>query len=79
MTTTPLLSIGTFGTHLRETPAKTFSFAGTVPNVLKDSSFKTYKEGFDAFVAWFSSCDAEFKRSNVGNLRDDAFESVFTF
>jgi hypothetical protein len=72
----PLLSVGTFGTHLTENPNGSFGFVGTVPNDFQGKVFKTFDEGFNAFVEWFNSQPVDFRREHVGNLRNDVFVSV---
>ena len=72
----PLLKISTFGTHLLDNPAGTFSFVGSVPAELTKARYATYAEGFAAFVTWYKAQDVEFQRDNISNLRNDVFEAV---
>lgn len=74
MTSSPLLSVGTFGTHLVE-GEKSYFFAGTIPSGIK-SGYQTEQEGVNAFVVWFCNQSIEFKREHVGNLRNDIFSLV---
>lgn len=73
--TTPLLSVGTFGTHLIS-GATGYSFAGTVPAGIKRGGYAAEADGIAAFVAWFKSQDVAFQREHVGNLRNDVFALV---
>jgi hypothetical protein len=73
--TTPLLSVGTFGTHLISGTTG-YSFAGTVPAGIKRGGYAAEADGIAAFVAWFKSQDAAFQREHVGNLRNDVFALV---
>jgi hypothetical protein len=75
MTTAPLLSIGTFGTHLIS-GATGYSFTGTVPTRIKVGGYSSLDEGIAAFVDWFKSQDVAFQREHVGNLRNDVFALV---
>ena len=76
MKTKPLLSVGTFGTHLLDNPASTFSFVGEVPGDLVGKRYATYDEGFTAFIDWFKSMEVSEQREHAGNLRNDAFVAV---
>jgi hypothetical protein len=75
--TAPLLSAGTFGTHLISGDGG-FSFAGTVPTSIKVGIYATEADGIAAFVAWFKSQDVAFQREHVANLRNDVFAAVLT-
>jgi hypothetical protein len=74
-TTAPLLSIGTFGTHLIG-GAGGYSFTGTVPSSIKVGSYATEQDGLAAFAAWFKAQDADFQRAHVADLRNDVFTLV---
>jgi hypothetical protein len=73
----PLLSVGTFGTHLLLNPAGLYSFAGTVPLGLGNVRTETYAEAFDAFRDWFLALPVEEQREYAPNLRNDAFVRIF--
>lgn len=73
----PLLSIGTFGTHLISTNGL-FSFTGTVPADIKRGGYSSEQEGIAAFVSWFKSQDLAFQRNHVADLRCDVFALVLT-
>ena len=73
----PLLSVGTFGTHLISGD-RGFSFAGTVPVGIKVGVYASEADGVAAFVSWFKSQDAAFQREHVANLRNDVFTAVLT-
>ena len=75
--TAPLLSVGTFGTHLISGD-RGFSFAGTVPVGIKVGVYASEADGVAAFVSWFKSQDAAFQREHVANLRNDVFAAVLT-
>ena len=77
MTTSPLLSIGTFGTHLIGANGL-FSFTGTVPAGIKVGGYASEADGIAAFVSWFKSQDVSFQREHVANLRNDVFAAVLT-
>lgn len=70
--TAPLLSIGTFGTHLIDC-AGIWSFVGQVPSDIKQGGYKSEAEGITAFVDWFQDQDMDFQFEHVGNLRNDVF------
>jgi hypothetical protein len=70
----PLLSVGNFGTHLVK-GEKSYFFAGTIPTDLK-GGYQTEQEGISAFVSWFTSQPTEFQREHIGNLRNDIFSLV---
>lgn len=74
--TAPLLSVGTFGTHLIG-GAGGYSFTGTVPSSIKVGPYASEQEGIQSFVAWFKGQDIEFQRQHVGNLRNDVFALLF--
>lgn len=74
----PLLSIGSFGVHLKSNPAGTWSFVGSAPNGLHDVCYKTFEEGVTAFKTWFLACDKSLQREWVANLRSDVFSFIFT-
>jgi len=71
----PLLSVGTFGTHLISGDIG-YSFVGTVPIGIKVGVYSSLDEGIAAFVDWFKSQDVDFQREHVGNLRNDVFALV---
>ena len=73
--TAPLLSVGTFGTHLIACNG-IYSFTGTVPSGIKVGGYSSLDEGIAAFVAWFKAQDVDFQRQHVGNLRNDVFAMV---
>lgn len=72
----PLLSIGTFGTHLITTPAGTWSFAGTVPSELMNTRYTSQAEGITAFVEWFTSQPATWQDKKLRDLREDVRAAV---
>lgn len=69
----PLLAVGTFGVHLLDNPAGSFSFTGTVPAALSGCNFETYEQGEAVFIEWLKAQSADFQREHVGNLRNDVF------
>jgi hypothetical protein len=73
--TSPLLAVGTFGTHL-VCCSGIYSFTGTVPAGIKVGSYSSINEGIAAFVAWFKAQSVDFQRKHVGNLRNDVFAMV---
>ena len=73
--TTPILAIGTFGTHVTET-AGIWSFTGTVPRTIKRGGYPTEKSALSAFVDWFKAQDIDFQRDHIGDLRNDIFTAV---
>ena len=73
--TAPLLSVGTFGTHI-VCCSGIHSFTGTVPAGIKVGGYSSLDEAIDAFVAWFKAQDVDFQREHVGNLRNDVFAMV---
>jgi len=73
MKSSPLLTIGTFGTHLILNPAGSYSFVGEVPASISGNTYKTYDDGLAAFVDWFKGLSDSEKRDHVGNLRNDIF------
>ena len=75
--TEPLLSIGTFGTHVVENSGL-YSFVGTVPSDIKVGPYNNEAEGIKAFVCWFKNQDIDFQREQVGNLRNDVFTAFIT-
>jgi len=75
MTTAPLLSIGTFGTHI-VCCSGTYSFSGTVPTSIKVGGYLSEQAGLEAFAAWFKAQDASFQREHVADLRNDVFALV---
>ena len=77
MSTAPLLSIGTFGTHVIG-GSKGYSFAGDVPIGIKQGGYASEQEAIKAFANWFIDQDVEFKRAHVAGLRWDVFELVLT-
>lgn len=76
--TEPLLSIGTYGTHLIPSP-QGFSFTGTVPTAMKQGGYASEADGIQAFAAWFKAQDLAFQRQHVANLRNDVFTAVLAF
>jgi hypothetical protein len=74
----PLLSVGTFGTHVLDNPAGKFSFVGTVPTDLGNKSFETESDAIDAFVAWYRSQTEKFQREHCSGLRTDIFAYCLT-
>lgn len=75
MTTAPLFSIGTFGTHLVGCSG-IFSFTGTVPSGIKVGGYASEQDGITALAAWFKAQDADFQRAHVADLRNDVFALV---
>ncbi len=75
MTTAPLLSIGTFGTHL-VCCSGIFSFTGTVPSGIKVGGYASEQDGIAALAAWFKAQDAAFQRAHIADLRNDVFSLV---
>jgi hypothetical protein len=73
--TSPLLAVGTFGTHL-VCCSGIYSFTGTVPAGIKVGGYSSINEGIAAFVAWFKAQSVDFQRKHVGNLRNDVFAMV---
>ena len=71
-TTSPLLRIGAFGTHLI-CCSGIYSFTGNVPADIKPGGYKSEQEGIAAFVNWFKAQDEAFQREHAVNLRDDVF------
>lgn len=71
-TTSPLLNIGTFGTHLIG-DARGYSFAGDVPCDIEQGGYATESDGIAAFVEWFRSQDLEFQHAHAADLRNDVF------
>jgi delta 1-pyrroline-5-carboxylate dehydrogenase len=69
--TTPLLKVGSFGTHIIHNPAKTYSFVGTVPFELDKSISQTYDQAVQVFIDWYKRQDQEFQDNNFKNLRQD--------
>lgn len=75
--TSPLLKVGTFGTHVLPNPKGSFSLVGTIPEGLRNAGpFVTESEGIAAFVAWFKSMPADFQREHIGNTRNDVFVKI---
>lgn len=73
----PLLKVGTFGTHLVPNPKGSFSFVGSIPLDLRNAGpFATESEGILAFIAWFTSMPVAFQREHIGNTRDDVFTLI---
>jgi hypothetical protein len=73
--TSPLLAVGTFGTHL-VCCSGIYSFTGTVPAGIKVGGYSSINEGIAAFVDWFKAQSVDFQRKHVGNLRNDVFAMV---
>ena len=78
MATAPLLSIGTFGTHVIGSSSGRYSFAGDVPTGIKQGGYTSEQDAIKAFAGWFIDQDVEFKRAHVADLRWDVFELVLT-
>ena len=78
-TTSPLLSVGTFGVHVIGND-KGYSFVGTVPRGcgpdFQRGGYKTEEEAIAAFVQWFQAQSLSFKRDHVSSLRNDVFALV---
>ena len=77
MTTSPLLSVGTFGVHVIG-GASGWSFAGEVPIGIKRGGYATESDAIASFVCWFKSQDLDFQREHVADLRNDVFGLVLT-
>jgi hypothetical protein len=77
MTTAPLLSIGTFGTHVIGCSG-VYSFTGDVPCDIKQGGYTAEKDAIRAFARWFKEQDTEWQRAHVADLRWDVFELVLT-
>lgn len=75
--TAPILSVGTFGTHLISANGL-YCFAGTVPTGIKKGGYASEADGIAAFVSWFKSQDVDFQRKHVVNLRNDVYAAVLT-
>ena len=73
----PLLSVGTFGTHVISGP-RGYSFVGEVPTDLGNTIYATEADGTAAFVSWFKAQDVDFQREHVANLRNDVFAAVLS-
>ena len=71
----PILRVGTFGTHLVK-GEKGYFFAGTIPSDIKTGGYQTEQDGIAAFVSWFTSQSAEFQREHIGNVRNDVFSLI---
>lgn len=71
----PILKIGTFGTHILKNPAGTFSFFGDVPNTCT-GTFPTFDDALASFINFFKSQPIEWQREHVGDLRNDAFKAL---
>lgn len=76
ISTTPLLKVGNFGTHLVK-GINGYFFVGTIPSDIKIGGYSTEVDGIKSFVTWFKSQDADFQRLHVGNLRNDVFSMLF--
>lgn len=72
----PILSVGTFGTHILKNPAGTYSFVGTVPVDLA-GVFPSFDAALGAFKAWFLALSVQEQRARAGDLREDVFAYVF--
>lgn len=70
--TSPLLMVGTFGTHIVQVPAGHYAFTGTVPEDLRNVK-GSYDACYKAFLQWFKSLDNDAKRKHGPNLRNDVF------
>ena len=73
----PLLSIGTFGTHIIGDD-RDYRFVGDAPTDLRNTIYATEAEGIAAFVSWFKAQDVGFQREHVANLRSDVFTAVLS-
>ena len=73
---TPLLKVGSFGTHVIKGDNGYF-FVGTIPTNMAKGVYSTETDAIAVFVNWFKSQDADFQRSHVGNLRNDVFAMLF--
>ena len=72
----PLVKFRTFGIHLLDNPAGTFSFRGEVPQDL-NKSFKTYSEGFHALASWIRNLsDIDLKRELTTNATNELFALI---
>ncbi len=71
----PILKIGTFGTHIIDTPAGNFTFAGTVP-VSCAGTFKSYDDALVSFIAFYKSQPVEWQREHIGDVRNDVFTAM---
>ena len=76
MTRTPILAVGTFGTHLISSANGRVSFVGTVPCDLGGRSYASESEGVAAFVDWFNAQDAAFQREHIASVRNDVFALI---
>lgn len=74
----PLMSIGRFGVHLKKTPAKTWTFVGTVPSTC-DKSYKTYEEGLKEFFEFLKAQPVEWQREHISDLRTDIWTQYMQF
>jgi len=74
----PILSVGTFGTHLDKNPAGTFSFFGTVHGDIRSKCFETFDDAAKAFKGHFLSQDVDFQREHAPNLRNDFFSFIYS-
>ncbi len=73
--TAPILSIGTFGTHV-VCCTGIYSFTGTVPTGIKAGGYSSEQDAITAFVAWFKAQGVDFQRQHVADLRNDVFAAV---
>jgi len=72
----PILTHGTYGTHILKNPAGTFSFFGDVPKSC-DKCYETYEDALTAFEIFFKSQDLDWQRTYAGDLRTDVFVNFF--
>lgn len=72
MASSPLLRIGTFGTHV-VCCNSTFSFLGHTPCGIKQGGYTSEQSAIHAFVQWFKEQDTEWQRAHVADLRNDVF------
>tara|TARA_R110000796_G_scaffold135597_2_gene251681 strand:+ start:99 stop:344 length:246 start_codon:yes stop_codon:yes gene_type:complete len=63
MTTSPLISHGTFGTHLKKNPAGTFSFLGEVPSGAP--SFNDYESGLEWLASFIRNMEDKKKQREL--------------
>ena len=63
----------TFGVHVIDNPAGTFSFAGDVPCDLGGKSWPTFDDAKDALFHWIDGVSADLQRRLVAAMRADVF------
>ena len=71
--TLPILEAGTFGTHIKVSPAGSFAFFGTTPC---DGAYATYDEALTVFKEWFKTLCIDDQRKYAPALRSDVFAYV---